>query len=123
MGQDSFQRVAEFFGEVAGAADSQRELSRYDQIIQFHILNEQPFFIRVSGGKVSSQSGETGDRDFQKVLKIETDAATITALLERRRTLGEALFEGKVNIYGNAAKEHVIAWLSKLFRTGGIKNS
>ena len=123
MGQGSFQKVAEFFGNIARSADSCRELSRYDQIIQFHVLNEQPFFIQVLQGKVSSESGETDNGDFQKVLKVETDAATLTELLERRRTLGEALFERKVDIYGNTAKEHVIAWLSKLFRTGGINNS
>lgn len=122
MGPSSFQKVSEFFSNLAGLADARQELSRYDQIIQFHILGEGPFLIRVSHGEVSSELGEVKNPDFLKVLTVKTDADTITELLERRRTLGEALFQGKVDIYGNIVKEYIIAWLSNFFRMTGLKN-
>jgi len=119
MGPSSFQKVSDFFSNLAGLADARQELLRYDQIIQFHILGEGPFLIRVSQGKVSSELGEVKNHDFLKVLTVKTDAATITKLLERRWTLGEGLFQGKVDIHGNTVKGYIIAWLSKLLRTTG----
>jgi hypothetical protein len=123
MNASSFAKVSTFFHNLGELADAREELSKYDQIIQFHILGEQTFLIRVCGGEVSSELGEIKDPDFLKVLKIKADAETVNELLDRRLTLGEALFGGKVEIYAFLVKGYVVAWLSKLFQTRGAKPS
>lgn len=121
MSQNTFNAVSNFFTQLAESAATQNELARYDQIIQFHIDDEGPFCIRITGGKISPEIGRATDKiegvdDFLRLLLLRTDAETIAALMAGSMTLGEALLEGKADIYGNIQKEYIIAWLSRLFR-------
>ena len=65
---------------------------------------------------MTAEKGEVKDFDFVKVLLFEADTNTMSSLLEKEVTLGEALFQGTVDIHGNVKKEYIIAWLSKLLR-------
>ena len=119
MDPSSFREVSSFFQNLGELADMREELSKYDQIIQFRISGEQPFHIRVCAGEIFSELGEITDPDFMQVLSIKTDAETINELLDKRQTLGEAIFRGKVEIYAFLVKGYVVAWLSKLFQKVG----
>ena len=116
MSEKIFDRVSRFFKDLSISSKAQKELRRYDQIIQFNITDEGLFFIRISNGEAIAERGEIEKFDFLNVLLIKTDTNTINALLEKDLTLGEALFQGKIDIYGNIVKEYIIAWLSQLLR-------
>ena len=121
MSQNTFHAVSNFFTGLGESAAAQKELARYDQTILFHIGNEQPFCIRIAGGKVSPEIGGATDKiesvdDFLRLLLLKTDAETIAALMAGSVTLGETLLQGTVDIHGNIQKEYIIAWLSRLFQ-------
>ena len=61
MDANSFRKVFSFFQTLGDHEDMRGELSKYDQVIQFRISGEQPFLIRVRGGKVSSELDEIKD--------------------------------------------------------------
>lgn len=116
MTKNIFERVRSLFEDLSKSPKTQKELSRFNQIIQFRIINEEPFFVRISDGGVTAERGEVEQFDFMDVLLVKTDTDAISALLERNLTLGEALFQGKIYIYGSIGKEYIIAWLSKMLR-------
>ncbi len=115
MTKNIFERIRSLFEDLSKSPKTQKELSRFNQIIQFKIINEEPFFVRIFDGGVTAERGEV-EFDFMDVLLVKTDTNAISAILEKSMTLGEALFEGKVYIYGSIGKEYIIAWLSKLLR-------
>ncbi len=116
MAKNIFERVGSFFEDLSKSPKTQKELSHYNQIIQFKIINEEPFFVRIFNGGVTAERGEVEEFNPRDVLLVKTDTDAIKSLLEKNITLGEALFQGKVYIYGSIGKEYIIAWLSKLLR-------
>lgn len=78
-----------FDGRVAGDLDAKMALA----------LNEEPFWIRVTDGKLTMARGEIVRPD----VTIETDTATLVSLLQTDRTIDDALAAGQLSLTGDPA--------------------
>ena len=109
--------VAQRFERIAAAPAGKKELGRYEHTIAFDLSDADPILIHVRNGAASVDRGSIGAADILTTLVIKTDLQTLRALIDKRMTLGEALFLGKALAYGSTVKEYAIAWVSGLLRT------
>jgi hypothetical protein len=114
--------VAQRFEGIASAPAGKKELGRYEHTIVFDLSDADAILIHVRSGAASVHRGSIGSTNILTTLVIKTDMQTLRALIEKRITLGEALFLGKAVAYGSTVKEYAIAWLSGLLRTDFDRN-
>ncbi len=116
MDSSCYEKVTFFFNQLSHSTKGRSDLGRCDQIIQFDLKDDESFQIEIKGGQVSLSKGIVQGLPLKGILLIKTDKETLSSLLEKKFTLGDAIYERKLWVYGNVLKGPSMAWLSKLLR-------
>jgi hypothetical protein len=111
-----FERVSLLCEKLNSTEKGHAALEKLDQIIQFEIKESEPFRMEVKDGHASVAKGALSGVPLQQNLLIRTDAPTLNSLLERKLSLGDAIYERKLWVYGNVLKGAEMAWFSQLLR-------
>ncbi len=116
MASSCYEKARLFFNQLSHSTKGRSDLGRFDQIVQFNIKDNESFQIEIKGGQVSLSKGIVQGLPLEDTLLIKTDKETLSSLLGKRFSLGDAIYERRLWVYGNVLKGPYMAWLSKLLR-------
>ncbi len=114
--QDCFERISVLWGKLNSSPKGQAALKNVDQVIHFELKESEAFHMEVKGGRAAIAKGKAASVPLEQNLLIRTDAATLNSMLERKLSLGDAIYERKLWVYGNVLKGPAIAWFFQLLR-------
>jgi hypothetical protein len=107
------------FDNLGSSAEGQAELSKYDEIIQFDLKDDKPFYIKIKNGKVSVTEG-TAPLEPRNVITLTTDSATVRDIFNKGQLypgLADFMFEGKLWLKDSKKDENpTTSWAAKLLR-------
>ena len=122
----SYEIAKAHFDKLGSATEGQKELNRFDQIIEFDLKDDEAFYIKVESGKVSIIKGKAPE-DYRNVIMLLTDRATVREIFYKGQLypgLADFMFEGKVYMRGSKSGDIMVgekgkprmAWAAKLLR-------
>lgn len=119
-----FEGAKPFFEGLEGVAEAQGVLRRYDQVIQFLVEDDEPFYVDISRGRVRVAAGEAGPRSLDQphLLHLRTRAATLLRLFRGEIRFSDAALPtlpGKDFLIleeNRFYKFRYLTWLGILFR-------
>jgi len=111
-----FETVSLLCEKLGRSAKGRAALEKLDQIVQFEVKDSEPFRMEVKDGHAFVAKGALVEVPLHQNLLIRTDTPTLNSLLEKKLSLGDAIYERKLWVYGNVLKGKEMAWFSQLLR-------
>lgn len=123
---ESYEMAKSHFDKLSSSPEGQKELSKFDVIMQFNLKDDDSFFIEIKSGKVTVTRGKaTGEP--HNIIGFLTDRATVREIFQKGQLypgLSDFMFEGKVWVMGPKSGAPLggevgkpkTAWAGKLLR-------
>lgn len=123
---ESYEAAKSHFDRINSTSEGQKELTKFDQIIEFDLKDDESFYIEINNGKASVVKGKP-PKEYQNVMILSTDRATVIEIFQKGQLypgLADFMFEGKVWIKGTKYGGQTVgekgkpraSWAAKLLR-------
>ena len=123
---ESYEMAKSHFDRISSSTEGQKELTKFDHIIEFDLKDDESFYIKIEGGKASIIKGKPPE-EYQNVMILSTVRATVREIFQKGQLypgLADFMFEGKVWIKGTKFGGGFVgekgkprsAWAAKLLR-------
>jgi hypothetical protein len=112
------ENAEKFFTGIGASPHLKEHLAGADQIAQFAPKDGKPFFVCVKAGALEFGKREKYSRNDPQALYVIEVEDCLQAIFSGQISLGEAVFEQKIQIPGYRNKEPAIARFSKMLRMG-----
>jgi len=111
--------IGALFDQVAARPDGVRVLSEYNQLLQFTVLDGEPFYVEISGGKVRVSPGVAEPRPLADAHEYKATQAVFDAYFSGRVRISDAIHDGKLfPVAAHTTKRHIDHWVAKIVRMG-----
>jgi hypothetical protein len=117
---DSFIRLA------LEHPDGAKTARVFDRVFQFDLTDDAPFYMEISGGKLTVKNGDSGldwkYRDWERVTCVHTSGKVLRAIVAGRTLVTEAFFDRQLGFAPRRmAGRHleataIVTWFYTLFR-------
>jgi hypothetical protein len=94
----SYEIAKAHFDQLSSSPEGQREIAKFDAIMQFDIKDDESFHIEIAKGKVSVVKGKAS-AESRNVMTFLTDRATVREIFQKGQLypgLADFMFEGKL---------------------------
>lgn len=111
--------IGALLDRVAAAPDGARVLSEYDQLLQFTVLDGEPFYVEISGGKVRISPGVADPRPLADAHEYKSTRGVFEAYFSGRVRMSDAIHDGHLfPVAAHTTKRHIDHWVAKIVRMG-----
>src|SRR5215472_9668127 len=119
MGSPLVPVVRALCDRVASRPDGLAALKEYDQLIQFTVLDGDPFYLDIKGGNVAVREGTAEPRPLAEAHEYKANRATLEAYFAGRVRMSDAIHDGQLfPVAAHTTKRHIDHWVAKLVRMG-----
>ncbi len=123
---ESYEMGKAHFDKLSSSAEGQKELKKFDEVIQFDLKDDESFYIKIVSGKVSVTKGKA-PTDSPNMITLITDRATVRDIFYKGQLypgLSDFMFSGKLWMQKSKSgttivvkdEKPITAWTSKLLR-------
>ncbi len=114
------QVFEEFIKRTERNKEAKELLKERDQVFQFDLTDDKPFYVEMKGEKISVTEGTSSldwDRkNWQEISCIWTDKETVKAVMKGEKSPMEANVEGRWSFSCRVGKKAVHRWFCNLLR-------
>ncbi len=113
---NTFKQAEVFFSQIAQNKEIVEHAKRFDQEVQFHFKDDEPFYLEIRSGKFNLKKGESR-KDYYDKIDILTDSDTFGLLCDGAIGFAEAMEDMKMECR-DMIKRSVVGWFGKMVRLG-----
>ncbi len=111
--------IGALFDRVAARPDGAHVLSEYNHLLQFTVLDGEPFYVEIAGGKVRVSPGVAEPRPLADAHEYKATQAVFDAYFSGRVRMSDAIHDGKLfPVAAHTTKRHIDHWVAKIVRMG-----
>lgn len=116
---ESYEIAKSHFDKLSASPEGEKELSKFNETIQFELKDDESFYIGINNGKVSITKGKA-PVELGNMVTFITDRTTVKEMFSKGQLypgIADFMFAGKVWI--KAPKKHekpTTSWVGKLIR-------
>lgn len=116
---ESYEMAKSHFEKLSSSPEGKEELSKFNEIIQFELKDDESFYIDIGAGKVSIKKGKAPVEPGNMVTFI-TDQATVKEIFTKGQLypgIADFMFTGRFVIKGSKKHEKpTMSWAGRLLR-------
>lgn len=119
MNRPLHEILDELLQKAAGTVEGQETLRRYDQTINFDVLDGQPFHVEIIMGEAVTSTGQAPPKPIMEAHNIRAKEAALRDWFEGRLRFSDGIHENRIfPMAAHTTKRHIDNWLVKLIRLG-----